>query len=100
MESKLFEPFVISIKEKPAKCYEQSVIKNIIEDLWKFPFDEVSRMYNIPKRLVSEPLQVLNKLNIKLEISPYQDYIYLRKLPFPKFLITTGFTNIHNAKIN
>ena len=42
MESKLFEPFVISIKEKPAKCYEQSVIKNIIEDLWKFPFDEVS----------------------------------------------------------
>ena len=43
---------------------------------------------------------MLNKLNIKLEISPYQDYIYLRKLPFPKFLITTGFTNIHNAKIN
>jgi putative hydrolase of the HAD superfamily len=99
MDNKLFEPFWNDLIQRLKSSFDQLNIKNIIYDLWERPIDFVIKKYQIPQEIIIESLKILNDLNIDLKIYPFPDYKYLKDLLIPKFLITTGITNLQKAKI-
>ncbi len=67
--------------------------------LWHRPFSVVMDRFGIRTEAQFELAQLIHKLDFELEIETYPDYAELLQLPFPRVLVTTGFTNLQMAKI-
>jgi putative hydrolase of the HAD superfamily len=48
---------------------------------------------------MTNSVNVLDNLELKLNISTYSDYIFVKRISVPKFLVTTSLTSLQNAKI-
>jgi putative hydrolase of the HAD superfamily len=99
MDHKLFEPFFNDLIQRLKFSFDSTIIENIIKDLWEIPMDSVIKKFQIPAKIMLDSLKTLNNLDINLEISPFPDYQYLKGTLTPRFLITTGITNLQKAKI-
>ena len=73
--------------------------QQIIQDLWRYPFDTVAQTYQIPDRVKQEFFTTLDQIDYQLQIETFADYSILKALPIPKILVTTGFRNLQLAKI-
>ena len=80
--------------------YQKSDIANIMEELWKRPMADVAEMYDFPDQLISEYHQIASTHEYAFEITPYEDYIYLKSLPQSMHLVTTGTTPVQQQKID
>lgn len=99
IDKKVFEPFFENLLTNIKPFFTNEIIENIVADLWKYSWDEVIEMYNIPKEIFNKSIKVLEQKPLKLEISTYQDYKYINHFLLDKFLVTTGLTSLQNAKI-
>ena len=73
--------------------------EQIIDGLKNFPFDIIAGRFEIPKSVIREFYHVLQNLDYQLPIESYRDYPFLKELPFPKSLVTTGVTQLQLAKV-
>jgi FMN phosphatase YigB (HAD superfamily) len=99
MEAKMFDDFFEHLSLNLALQFNQNTIENIIKDLWIFTWDTVISKYNIPIQTINNSISILNNLDLKLNISTYPDYQYIKELSQPKFLVTTSLTSLQKAKI-
>jgi FMN phosphatase YigB (HAD superfamily) len=99
IDKKVFETFFENLLTNIKPFFTNEIIENIVADLWKYSWDEVIEMYNIPKEIFNKSIKILEQKPLKLEISTYQDYKYINHFLLDKFLVTTGLTSLQNAKI-
>jgi putative hydrolase of the HAD superfamily len=99
MNPKIFDPFFDHLASGLQNYFDQSTISKIANDLWKKAWNEVIDEYNIPAEAIRSSVQLLDTLEFELDITPYSDYVFIKNLPYPKFLVTTSLTSLQQSKI-
>lgn len=99
MDAKIFNDFFEHLTLNLALQFNQVTIDAIIKDLWSSAWDLVISKYNIPKETILSSIDVLDNLDLKLTISTYPDYQFIKELSVTKFLVTTSLTSLQKAKI-
>lgn len=99
MDAKIFNDFFEHLTLNLASQFSQVTIDAIIKDLWSAAWDLVISKYNIPKETIISSIDVLDNLDLKLTISTYPDYQFIKELSVTKFLVTTSLTSLQKAKI-
>jgi len=99
MDARLFAPFFNHLSDLLRPVFAHEIIDCIIADLWKYPWDVVIRKYKIPGPVFLQSVQVLEALDLKPAISTYPDYIFIKEMTHPKFLVTTSLTSLQQSKI-
>lgn len=79
--------------------YSPTELENIITDLWKVPFDVVSKKYQFTPEVNAKFSKAVEIQEYQFDIKPFQDFEYIQKLHLPKVLVTTGFKKLQLAKI-
>ena len=75
--------------------------EKVISELWQKPIDAVFDKYSIPSEIRNKFYKNLSELNYsELRIKPFNDYSEIRKNQMDKILVTTGLTELQNAKID
>jgi putative hydrolase of the HAD superfamily len=70
------------------------------EELSKKPFQKIAESYNFPDELKEKGTALLRELTYNGPIKAFDDYQYVKPLPFDKFLVTMGFTKMQQCKID
>jgi FMN phosphatase YigB (HAD superfamily) len=99
MDSRVFEPFFADLRRRLNIHYTPQEVELIIDDLWHHTWNIVMDRYHIPFEILSSSFEVLESLNPVLDIAPYPDYECIKRLPCPKFLVTTSLTSLQTTKI-
>lgn len=99
MDAKIFNDFFEHLTLNLALQFNQVTIDAIIKDLWSSAWDLVISKYNIPKETIISSIDVLDNLDLKLTISTYPDYQFIKELSVTKFLVTRSLTSLQKAKI-
>lgn len=81
------------------RFFDKSDIEEIKEALWTRPFDEVVTNFNIPAQFVSHLKKAHQRLRADPSIQPYADIVVLPHLSQRKILVTRGFKEFQNSKI-
>lgn len=92
----LFAP-LFDLLEKSGK--NPNSMNGFKEKLMRIPFQELAKDYGITGDLYTNCIALLRELRYNNPISPYPDYSEIRKVKASKFLVTTGFTNMQESKI-
>ena len=71
----------------------------IIAKLWHRPFDVVMQHFAVSTATQRTIAQRIRHLTFHLDLQAFPDYPHLLDLPFPRILVTTGFTKLQEAKI-
>ncbi len=73
----------------------------IINELWERPIDVVFNTYSTPIEIREEVYVKISEINYhELEIKPFCDYSVIKEYGMKKLLVTTGLTEMQNAKID
>lgn len=99
MKAEVFAVFFEHLSINLKSTFNEETINTIINDLWCNSWDSVINKYNINRESILDSINVLNNLDLKLNISTYPDYHFIKKLSVPKYLVTTGLTSLQKAKI-
>ncbi len=99
MDAKIFDDYFQHLSLNLKSKFNQKTIENIIKDLWSNTWDSVISKYKIPIEIISNSNYVLDNLDLKINISTYSDYQFIKELSIPKFLVTTSLTSLQKAKI-
>ncbi len=99
MSPEIFAPVFQLLKDYFERTKSQEVATAVLEDLWRMPFDSIVKKYSVPAKLQEQVLENLEMLEYDLKIQTFSDYPALVNIPVPKILVTTGFTNLQEAKI-
>ena len=92
----LFKPLFNLIDEK--REYKGD-LEDIKKDIMRKPFQKVALEYSFSEKLLKEGLEVLNGLTGDMEMTVFEDYSEVKKIPCTKFLVTTGFVKMQQGKI-
>lgn len=74
-------------------------LDQIKEDIMRRPFQLVAARHGFSPALAESGIALLQELTWEGPIAPFDDYVHLKRLPFDKFLVTTGFTLLQHSKI-
>ncbi len=99
IDRSVIDPFFENLLSNLKSLFDHKIIENIENDLWKDSWDVVIDRYNIPKEIFSKSVKILESLPLKLDISTYTDYDFIKNYSIDKFLVTTGLTSLQKAKI-
>lgn len=100
MNPKLFDS-AISIVKKYYQNESIELSEEIVGKLWTDPADKVFDKYKTPEEIVQAFYNEICSVDFKeLQIKTYEDYPVLREIETTKVLVTTGLTELQNAKIN
>ena len=99
MNKETFQPFFNHFSINLEPYFNEQVIQNIIDDLWYKTWDEVLDKFGIPKAVLVDSIKVLDSMELNLNISTYPDYIFIKRMQCPKFLVTTSLTSLQESKI-
>jgi len=94
--SHVFEP----IQDLIFKHYDGAVVDHIFNDMWKLPFDTIVQKYQLHSEIIHRFYHSIRNAEFELSIRPFEDYKFLRTIDIPKILVTTGFQNLQEAKID
>lgn len=92
--------------QKPLSIFEEyygsksNILQLVVSDFWKIPLPEIQEKYKIPSRIIHAFRKQMSKCSFSLDINTFLDYQYLNRIECNKYLITTGFRNLQNAKID
>ena len=81
------------------RFFDKSDVEDIKEALWTRPFDEVLATFNIPPQLANHLKKAYQHLRADHSIQPYSDIVVLPHLNQRKILVTRGFKEYQNSKI-
>jgi putative hydrolase of the HAD superfamily len=74
-------------------------INSAKEDLKRIPYQKVADKYQFSERVKNKGLELLNNIEYKLPMQPFDDYQHIRETNITKFLVTTGFTKLQWSKV-
>src|SRR5690349_2194467 len=93
---KLFKP-VFDLLEKEADLgYNLEKVK---EEMMRRPFQKVADEHGIDKEIAEKAVNILRELRWEGKIDPFEDFDYAASLPMKKYLVTTGFRNMQESKV-
>jgi Predicted hydrolase (HAD superfamily) len=69
-------------------------------EIMRRPYQYVAEEFGFSDKLKHECFEHLKNLTYDLPIKPVENYDTTRSIPCTKFLVTTGFTNLQNSKID
>lgn len=95
--AQLFGPLFTLIEQSGEYKGELALIKGYI---MRRPFQWVAKEYGFSPQLTKESIELLRNLTYTGPIEAFPDYEDVRKLPCKKYLVTTGFTKMQQAKID
>lgn len=93
-------PILDDFKAHISSSFETEKIDLIISDLWKYPFDYVSKKYNLDSAIQKQFVNSINSTEYNLEIETFDDFEQVRKIEAYKVIVTTGFKKLQLAKIS
>ena len=94
-------PAIQLLEEQAIALFGKEKTAQIIADSWKYPFHSVAEKYAIPLDLQNAFFQAMETLDFSnLQIQVFPDYTFLRAIQQPKILVTTGFSNLQQAKVD
>lgn len=99
MNPKVFTVFFEHLSLNLKSIFNEEAINTIMNDLWSNTLDSVINKHNINQESILDSINVLNNLDLKLNISTYLDYHFIKELSVPKYLVTAGLTSLQMAKI-
>jgi len=99
IDPQIFDPLIQLIHDYASAKYDQETTEKITQALWHRPFDVVANKFNFSQEIIDSFYHTINQLSFDLNISTFPDYHFLKTLPFPKILVTTGFQSLQKAKI-
>lgn len=92
----LFKPFFDVLQQ--SGNYEGD-LKDIKKDMMRIPFQKVAKQYGFTKQLKEKGDHILQELTYDKNIPTFEDYPEVKKLSCKKFLVTTGYTNMQQSKV-
>lgn len=99
MDAKVFEVFFEHLSFNLKSTFNQETINAIINDLWSNTWDSVINKYNISREIILNSINVLSDFELKLNITTYPDYHFIKNLSVQKYLVTTSLTSLQKSKI-
>lgn len=99
MEASLFDPFFQSLRLNLKPHFKEEIINSILADLWGNTWDKIIDKYSIPDYIFPRAIKVLENMELDLDIFPYRDYSFIKKMECPKYFVTTSLTSIQQLKI-
>ncbi|MFK7771204.1 MAG: HAD family hydrolase [Saprospiraceae bacterium] len=99
MSDSSFSVIIKMIRNLLSDKIEMETISDLIEDLWRRPFDIVMNRFEIDRSIQNQIALQINSLDFDLNISTFEDYNYLKKVNIEQVLVTTGFTKLQLTKI-
>ncbi|TPE45913.1 HAD family hydrolase [Pontibacter mangrovi] len=93
----LFQPFFELLEQR--QDYEGD-LQEIRKDAMRIPYQKVAEKYKFSEALKDKGDSILQQLTYSKHIPAFEDYAVLKQLPFAKFLVTTGYTNMQQSKID
>jgi putative hydrolase of the HAD superfamily len=93
----LFADLFQAIKESGEHGQDFEAIK---KDIMRKPFQVVAANYAFSEALTRQGMEMLSNISYKGPIQYFSDYEVTRDLPLEKYLVTTGFVQLQQSKIN
>ena len=81
------------------QVYTSENVQEIINDVWKIPFDEVCIKYQLPTEIQKEFEDLIQNQDYRFTIQAFEGYQTIASLAFKKVLLTTGFEKLQYSKI-
>jgi putative hydrolase of the HAD superfamily len=75
-------------------------IDKLRDDVMRRPFQHIANDYQFSDALTTRCIALLKQLVYNAPIAPFEDYAIVQQLPVDKFLVTTGFPNMQQSKID
>lgn len=98
--SEIMDPVFKKLRGSLRAYIDEATFLHIKRDLWHLPIDEVSAKYNLPDHILDNFYVDIEKIIIPIgSIKPYDDYQFIKSLPFRKYLVTTGLELYQREKI-
>ena len=95
-----FQPVFNAIKHANNGFLTEKLLETALEDLWVKPMDIVAKEYGFNDAMINAAKTTLTNSTYELSLTPFADYHFITKIPGKRFLVTTGITNLQQAKIN
>ncbi len=93
----LFADLFKAIKESGEHDEDFEAIK---KDIMRKPFQVVAANYAFSEALTRQGMEMLSNISYKGPIQYFSDYEVTRVLPLEKYLVTTGFVQLQQSKID
>jgi putative hydrolase of the HAD superfamily len=93
----LFAPLFALIEETGEMADQMTAVKDAIQ---RKPFQMVATEFGFSASLTKAGISLLQNLRYDGPIAPFPDFPLIYGLPQPKFLVTTGFTQLQESKID
>lgn len=98
--SYLFDNTLRKLKSSLSSFAHSPPFEIIIKELWGQPIDEIASRHNIPEDIITAFHDDVKNIKIRRgDISPYDDYDFLKSINSKKILLTTGITEYQWSKI-
>jgi len=75
-------------------------LKQIYDDIWCLPFDVVIQIHSFDKKFVRSFENEIARASFRFDINVFDDLNLAELDSYKKVLVTTGFYNLQNAKID
>jgi putative hydrolase of the HAD superfamily len=79
--------------------FDSNLIDSLMKDFGVLSTVNIFKKHKITSHQIEDFYQSLVHQKANLTIQPFEDYAYLKGLPFEKYLVTTGYTEWQLAKI-
>ena len=99
IQPELFKPILEVIESYYHSINDLSLGKQLFQEFWSIPMDEVFEKYNTPLKVKDQIYSAFNDLDFHLEINTYDDYEILKSIQLEKILVTTGYEELQLAKV-
>ena len=95
---KLFAP-LFELMDQYKDQVGEDELKQAKEEVMSKPLQGVADKHHFPKELKDKCVQMLSNLTYDEPMQPFDEYEYVRSLPFDKFLVTAGFMKMQQKKV-
>ena len=93
----LFAPLFELLEQDGTQLQHMDKIR---DEVMRRPFQQIANDYQFSDELKTKSIELLKQLVYNAPIEPFEDYVLVQQLPHDKFLVTTGFPNMQQSKVD
>jgi len=93
----LFAPLFELLEQDATQLQHMDTIR---DEVMRRPFQHIANDYHFSEELTNKSIALLKQLVYNAPIEPFEDYALVQQLPQDKFLVTTGFPNMQQSKVD
>lgn len=95
-----FDPLLDAIRKANKGKVTDKKLEQAFSEIKYLAIDVLAEKYGFSKAMENAAREVLCNSNYSFELSPYEDYDIIKKMPGVKVLVTSGVVNLQQAKID